>query len=102
MASGARRPATGQRLEDESPQGQNLAQSGFGSRQPCPEGGKPKTDLSEVAIQLRDRMVAEGIVKQVLHHHRSRALKKTFLAADIESHRIDVNDGRPMAQCTQR
>ena len=49
--------------------GQNLAQPSSGSRQPFPEGVKPKTDLPEITIQLQDRMVAEGLVKQVLHHH---------------------------------
>lgn len=33
----------GQRHEDGSPQGQNLAKPGFGLRQPYPSGGKPKT-----------------------------------------------------------
>ena len=41
---GGRRPTTGQRLEDECPEGQNLAQSGFGSRQPPHKGGKPKAE----------------------------------------------------------
>jgi hypothetical protein len=69
IASGARRPATGQRLEDGRPEGQNVAQPGFGSRQPCPEGVKVKPNLPEIAIQLRDRMVAKGLTKQALHHH---------------------------------
>ena len=92
----------GHKLEDESPQGQNLAQPGFGLRQPCPEGVKPKTDLPEVAIQLRERMVAKGPAKQFLQHHRGRAFKKVLLAADIEAHRIDVNDSRTMPQRSQR
>ena len=33
----------GQRLEDGRPKGQNTAQQWFGSRQPYPSGGKPKT-----------------------------------------------------------
>lgn len=35
----------GQRLEDESPQGQNLAWPGFGSRQPCPQGQAHKVSF---------------------------------------------------------
>jgi len=99
-ASGARRPATGQRLEDESPQGQNLAQPGFGSRQPCPEGVKLKPNLPEIAIQLRDRMVAKGFAKQALHHHRGRALKKMLLTTHLKLRRINVNNSRPTPQST--
>jgi len=43
----------GQRLEDESPEGQNLAQPGFGSRQPHSEGGKPPPP------ELHDKKVTE-------------------------------------------
>lgn len=51
-ASGARRLRMGQRLEDGSPQGQNQAQPGFGTREPSPGGGKPKR--YGVMIPIRD------------------------------------------------
>jgi hypothetical protein len=41
-ASGARRALEGERLKDKSPKGQKPEQQGFGSRQPHPEGSKPK------------------------------------------------------------
>lgn len=52
-ASGAGRPTTGRRLEDGRPEGQNLAQPGFGSRQPYVEGGKPKTEAMRIAIDYK-------------------------------------------------
>ncbi len=39
QASGARRPRTGQRREDGSPKGRNLAKPGCGVRQPYPGRG---------------------------------------------------------------
>ncbi len=45
-------------------------------------------------------MAAKGFAKQALHHHRSRALEKMLLTADLEPHRIDVNDSCPVAQST--
>jgi len=42
----------GQRLEDESPEGQNLAKPGFGLRQPYPEGGNPTADTAGLAFKL--------------------------------------------------
>lgn len=43
QAQAERAGPLGQRPEDGSPQGQNLAKPGFGLRQPYPSGGKPKT-----------------------------------------------------------
>jgi hypothetical protein len=41
-------------------------------------------------------MVAERLAKHALHHHRGRAFDKMLLPADVEQHRIDVNNSGPM------
>ena len=66
----------------------------------APEGGKLKPNLSEITIQLRDRMVAKGFAKQALHHHGGRAFEKVLLTADIEPRRINMNNGRSTSQRT--
>ena len=64
----------------------------------APKGVKLKPNLSEIAIQLRDRTVTKGFAKQALHHHRGRAFEKVLLTADIKPHGIDVNDSPTMPQ----
>lgn len=48
-ASGARRPGEGQRHEDGSPPGQNLAWPGFGLQQTSPRGSNPKLEMNRDA-----------------------------------------------------
>lgn len=61
-ASGARRLRMRQRLEDGSPQGQNPAQPGFGTREPSPGGGKPKTYSVVIPIQGIEAIFALNIL----------------------------------------
>ena len=62
-ASGARRPTKGQRLEDGRPEGQNLAQPGFGSRQPPPVRGQAQSRSDVNSYRLLDKTVAKGLAK---------------------------------------
>lgn len=63
-----------------------------------PMGSSPKQKQYESTITLRDREIAKGLAKQALHHRRSKALEKVLLTTDLEPHRVDVSDSRPMTQ----
>ena len=84
----------------EARQGQNPAQQGFGSRQPYPMKGAAQNRHDAKRYLLGIRMLAKGFAKQALHHHRGRPLEEVLLTADLEPHRINVNNSRAVPQRT--
>ena len=99
-ASGARGPRRAEGLRMDARRAKTWRSLGLVHDSRTPPGGKPKLDKPLISIELRGRKVAKSFVKQALNHHRGRALKKMLLTADIEPHRIDMNDSRPFTQST--
>ncbi|RMQ24752.1 hypothetical protein ALQ07_200007 [Pseudomonas syringae pv. actinidiae] len=85
-------------LRMEARQGQKPARQGFGSRQPYPVKGTAQNRHDANRYLLGIRMLAKGFAKQALHHHRGRAFERVLLTADLEAHRVNVNNSRSMAQ----